>query len=89
MSQKSHREQREKRWHGLAVSEGAALGRVLRFHASAPQHLSSLLETGGVGREVRRWRVAVRLARRQLLSIKPAPPGNPEPSSRISSTRIC
>lgn len=72
MNQKSHRERREKRWRGLAVSEGAAAGRVLRFHSTGARHsiYRATLETTGVAREIRRWRASVRLARRQLLSIK-------------------
>lgn len=62
----------EKSWHGLSVSEGAVLGRVLRFHSTRARRsiYRSMLEPGEVEREVRRWRAAVRLARRQLLAIK-------------------
>lgn len=72
MNQKSHRERREKRWHGLAVSEGAVAGRVLRFHSTGARRsiFRLTLEAADVTREIRRWRAAGRLARRQLLAIK-------------------
>ena len=65
------REKREQRWHGVAVSEGLAAGRVLRVHTGARQDIYRVkLEDGEVEREVRRYRAAVRLSRRQLLALK-------------------
>lgn len=70
---KPDRVKKEKRWRGLTVSEGLAFGRVLRFHAVGDRRRSiyrSALTADAVPAEIKRWRVAVRLARRQLLSIK-------------------
>jgi phosphotransferase system enzyme I (PtsI) len=61
---------REERWHGLGVSEGIVVGRVLRIHNGARHIYRATLEEADVEREVRRWHAAVRLARRQLLKIK-------------------
>ena len=62
------REKREQRWRGIAVSDGLAAGRVLRVHTGARQSIYRVrLEDGEVEREVRRYRAAVRLSRRQLL----------------------
>lgn len=62
---------RESLWRGVAVSEGVVTGRVLRVHVGGRQSVyRATLEEGEVGREVRRFRAAVRLARRQLLAIK-------------------
>lgn len=64
---------RERRLSGLVVSEGTASGQVLRFHSTRAKRGSifrSMLDPTDVAREVRRWRAAVRLARRQLLAIK-------------------
>jgi phosphotransferase system enzyme I (PtsI) len=61
---------REERWHGLGVSDGIVMGRVLRIHNGARHIYRATLEEGDVEREVRRWHAAVRLARRQLLKIK-------------------
>jgi phosphotransferase system enzyme I (PtsI) len=65
------REKREQRWRGVAVSDGLAAGRVLRVHSGARQSIYRVrLEDGEVEREVRRYRAAVRLSRRQLLALK-------------------
>lgn len=61
---------REERWQGLGVSDGIVLGRVLRIHNGARHIYRATLEESDVEREARRWRAAVRLARRQLLKIK-------------------
>jgi phosphoenolpyruvate-protein phosphotransferase (PTS system enzyme I) len=61
---------REERWQGLGVSDGIVVGRVLRIHNGARHIYRATLEASDVKREVRRWRAAVRLARRQLLKIK-------------------
>jgi phosphoenolpyruvate-protein phosphotransferase (PTS system enzyme I) len=61
---------REERWHGLGVSDGIVAGRVLRIHNGARHIYRATLEEADVEREARRWRAAVRLARRQLLKIK-------------------
>ncbi len=61
----------EQRWRGVAVSEGAARGRVLRIHVGASRQIYRVtLDAGDVQRETRRFRAAVRLARRQLMAIK-------------------
>ena len=65
------REKREKRWRGVAVSDGVAAGRVLRVHSGARHSIYRVaLDAGEVEREVRRYRAAVRLSRRQLLALK-------------------
>ncbi|HEY0321665.1 MAG TPA: phosphoenolpyruvate--protein phosphotransferase [Pyrinomonadaceae bacterium] len=61
---------REERWHGLGVSDGIVVGRVLRIHNGSRNIYRATLEEADVEREVRRWHAAVRLARRQLLKIK-------------------
>jgi phosphoenolpyruvate-protein phosphotransferase (PTS system enzyme I) len=61
---------KEERWHGLGVSDGIVVGRVLRIHNGARHIYRATLEEADVEREARRWRAAVRLARRQLLKIK-------------------
>jgi phosphotransferase system enzyme I (PtsI) len=65
------RDRREQRWQGVAVSDGAASGRVLRVHSGGRHSVYRVtLEASEVEREVRRYRAAVRLARRQLLALK-------------------
>jgi phosphotransferase system enzyme I (PtsI) len=65
------REKREQRWQGIAVSDGAAVGRVLRVHNGARHSIYRVaLDAAEVEREVRRFRAAVRLSRRQLLALK-------------------
>ncbi|HVF55195.1 MAG TPA: phosphoenolpyruvate--protein phosphotransferase [Pyrinomonadaceae bacterium] len=62
---------REERWRGIAVSDGAARGRVLRIHEGARHHIYRVtLDESEVERETRRFRAAVRLSRRQLLALK-------------------
>ncbi len=65
------RDRRERRWRGVAVSDGVASGRVLRVHSGARHSIYRItLEGAEVEREVRRYRAAVRLSRRQLLALK-------------------
>jgi len=62
---------REERWRGTSVSDGVAAGRVLRVHSGARQNIYRVtLEGDDVEREVRRFRAAVRLSRRQLAALK-------------------
>ncbi|MBD0370969.1 MAG: phosphoenolpyruvate--protein phosphotransferase [Pyrinomonadaceae bacterium] len=70
MRESVRRTVREERWQGLGVCDGIVLGRVLRIHNGARHIYRATLEEADVVREVRRWRAAVRLARRQLLKIK-------------------
>ena len=60
----------ETRWQGLGVSDGVVIGRVLRVFNGARQVYRATLDEKDVEREVRRFRAAIRLARRQLLAIK-------------------
>ncbi|MDT7808740.1 MAG: phosphoenolpyruvate-protein phosphotransferase system enzyme [Acidobacteriota bacterium] len=65
------RDKSERRWQGIAVSDGAAAGRVLRVHSGGRHSIYRVsIEATEVEREVRRYRAAVRLARRQLLALK-------------------
>src|SRR5215212_9424486 len=61
---------KEVRWHGLSVSDGVVTGRVLRIHTGTRQIYRTSLDETDVARETRRFRAAVRLARRQLLAVK-------------------
>ena len=62
---------REQFWRGVAVSEGLAIGHVLRLHGGATQSIyRATLDRKDVAREVARFRAAVELARGQLLTIK-------------------
>lgn len=60
----------ERRWHGLSVSEGLVIGRVLRIHKGTRHAYPARIEVGDVEREVSRLREAIDQARRQLLEIK-------------------
>ena len=61
----------EARWRGTAVSDGAAAGRVLRIHTGARDYIYRVtLDDDEVEREVRRFRAAVRLSRRQLRALR-------------------
>jgi phosphotransferase system enzyme I (PtsI) len=63
-------EKREECLRGLGVSDGIFIGCVLRLH-TGPRHIyRATLDEKEVVREMRRLRAAVRLARRQLLSIR-------------------
>jgi phosphotransferase system enzyme I (PtsI) len=71
MSKRAKTGKRETRWRGVAVSEGVAAGRVLRIHTGGRGNIyRATLEADDLKREVRRFRAAVRLSRRQLLAIK-------------------
>nr|MDQ3805023.1 hypothetical protein [Acidobacteriota bacterium] len=62
---------REEHWRGTAVSDGVAAGRVLRVHSGGRHNIYRVtLEAPEVERELRRYRAAVRLSRRQLLALK-------------------
>jgi phosphotransferase system enzyme I (PtsI) len=63
-------ERREEHWHGLSVSEGIILGRVLRIQSGTRHVFRATLADSDIDRETRRLRAAVRLARRQLLAIR-------------------
>ena len=60
----------EQTWEGLGVSEGIVSGRVVRLFQGAPQVFRVSVPESETGREVHRLRTAVRLARRQLVSLK-------------------
>ncbi|HEX8181690.1 MAG TPA: phosphoenolpyruvate--protein phosphotransferase [Pyrinomonadaceae bacterium] len=61
----------EQFWRGVAVSEGLAVGRVLRLHGGAQQSIyRATLNRKDVTPEVARFYAAVELARSQLLGIK-------------------
>ncbi|MGB8507472.1 MAG: phosphoenolpyruvate--protein phosphotransferase [Pyrinomonadaceae bacterium] len=61
----------ERHWRGVAVSDGLAAGRVLRIHTGARHYIYRVtIDDREVEREVRRFRAAVRLSRRQLLAVK-------------------
>jgi phosphotransferase system enzyme I (PtsI) len=64
------RENREIRYTGVGVSEGVVIGRVLRVHDETRYVYRTRIEPDELDRELRRFRAAVRLAKRQLLSIK-------------------
>ncbi|HEX7316691.1 MAG TPA: phosphoenolpyruvate--protein phosphotransferase [Pyrinomonadaceae bacterium] len=67
----SKRDRSERRWRGVAVSDGAVSGRVLRVHTGDRHSIYRVkLEAAEVAREVRRYNAGVRLARRQLLALK-------------------
>ena len=63
-------ERPEVRWKGLGVSEGIAIGRVLRMHNGTKYVYRSRLEAAEIDRELRRFRAALRLARRQLTAVR-------------------
>ena len=63
-------EPKEMRWTGLGVSEGLVVGRVLRLHNGTRHVYRAHIDEADSERELRRFRAAARLARRQLLAIK-------------------
>ncbi|HWS56599.1 MAG TPA: phosphoenolpyruvate-utilizing N-terminal domain-containing protein, partial [Pyrinomonadaceae bacterium] len=68
---RSKKGRREARWRGTPVSDGVAAGRVLRVHSGGRHSIYRVaLDAPEVEREVRRYRAAVRLSRRQLLALK-------------------
>src|SRR5438270_10655182 len=48
----------EMRWHGLTVSEGVVVGRVLRIHDGSQQIYRARLDPADIERELRRFRAA-------------------------------
>ncbi|HZE68415.1 MAG TPA: phosphoenolpyruvate--protein phosphotransferase [Pyrinomonadaceae bacterium] len=62
--------QEESRRKGLGVSEGVVIGRVLRLHNGARTVYRARVDEADVQRELRRFRAAVRIARKQLRAIK-------------------
>jgi phosphoenolpyruvate-protein phosphotransferase len=60
----------EQRYHGLGVSEGVVMGRVLRLQKGARDVYRAEIGDEDLERERRRFRAAVRLSRRQLETIK-------------------
>ncbi|HWT01490.1 MAG TPA: phosphoenolpyruvate--protein phosphotransferase [Pyrinomonadaceae bacterium] len=70
MSRRRNTQSREERWRGRAVSEGVVVGRVLRVFSGARQVYRATLDEADIERETRRFRAAIRLARRQLLAVK-------------------
>jgi phosphotransferase system enzyme I (PtsI) len=62
--------QKETRWKGLGVSEGIVIGRVLRLHNGSKTVYRARIDEADIPRELRRFRAAVRIARRQLRNIK-------------------
>ncbi|MET0623407.1 MAG: phosphoenolpyruvate--protein phosphotransferase [Pyrinomonadaceae bacterium] len=65
------RDKTEQSWRGIAVSDGTATGRVLRIHSGGRHSIYRVsIDAAELEREVRRYRAAVRLARRQLLALK-------------------
>ena len=71
MSKRGSAGKREQQWRGVAVSEGSAVGRVMRVYGGAPaQVYRAAVDATDVRRELRRFHSAVRLARRQLVSLK-------------------
>ncbi len=59
----------ELRLNGRAVSRGVAIGKIICLHGRKRQFYKINLETSQIERELRRWRIAVRLAMRQLIKI--------------------
>ncbi len=71
MSRRVKSERVEQFWRGVTVSEGLALGRVLRLHGGGTQSVyRATLGKRDIEREVERFKAAVELARNQLLGIK-------------------
>src|SRR5436190_7077919 len=60
----------EIRWKGLGVSEGVVIGKVLRMHEGTRYVYRAHIDEAELDRELHRVRAAVRLATRQLLTIK-------------------
>jgi phosphotransferase system enzyme I (PtsI) len=59
----------EQRLRARSVSRGVAIGRIVRLHGSKRQFYRIDLEDSRIERELRRFRAAIRLARRQLKKI--------------------
>lgn len=60
----------ERRWQGLAVSEGLVVGRVLRIHRGTKHVYAARIEVADLEQELTRFRAAVSLAKIQLLAIE-------------------
>ncbi|HEY3025849.1 MAG TPA: phosphoenolpyruvate--protein phosphotransferase [Pyrinomonadaceae bacterium] len=60
----------EEHWHGLGVSEGHVLGRVLRIDNSSSHVYHAVLDEAEAKRELDRFHQALQAARQQLLAIK-------------------
>lgn len=63
-------ERREIRWPGLGVSEGVVIGRVFRMHGGTKYVYRSRVDSSEIEPELRRFRAALRLARRELQAVK-------------------
>jgi phosphoenolpyruvate-protein phosphotransferase len=63
-------EQQEIRFKGLGVSEGVVIGQVLRMHDTTEHVYHWRIEPADVEAERRRFRVAVDLAKQQVIGIK-------------------
>jgi phosphotransferase system enzyme I (PtsI) len=61
---------REEHWHGVSVSDGLIIGKVLRIPSGTRNILRTTLLDADIELETRRLRAAVRLARMQLLAIR-------------------
>lgn len=70
MNKRRRMDEQELRLNGRAVSEGVVVGRVLRVFNGSRQVYRLSLDEADIERETRRLRAAIRLARRQLLTIK-------------------
>lgn len=55
--------------HGRAVSRGVAVGKIICLHGRKRQFYKIKLKDSQTGREIRRFRAAVRLAKRQLAKL--------------------
>ena len=60
----------ERRWTGLAVSEGVVIGRVLRIHRGTKHVYPARIEIRDLAQEQARFQDAVALAKTQLLAIE-------------------
>ncbi|MDQ3666647.1 MAG: phosphoenolpyruvate--protein phosphotransferase [Acidobacteriota bacterium] len=63
-------EHSEIHWKGLGVSDGVAIGRVLRMHNGTKYVYRSRLDAAEIDRELLRFRAALLLARRQLTAVR-------------------
>lgn len=62
--------QGEQLWRGVSVSEGVAVGRVLRLHDGAPSLFRVVLRPSEIDVEVARLHTALSVAREQIIDIK-------------------
>lgn len=70
VAQPARIERPEIRWKGLGVSEGIAMGLVLRMHNGTKYVYRSRLDVAEIDRELRRFRSALRLTRSQLTATR-------------------